>query len=91
MRRRISRPRVHKPSFALLELAGIEIGQFRDSTNHAASVLWFRPLRTGFSSRMDAAVDAMSAAVPETDRRLPQDRNTMSAADPEHIAFACLA
>jgi len=47
LRRRISRPRVHKPSFALVELAGIEIGQFENSTNHAASPL-VRPLRTAF-------------------------------------------
>ena len=50
MRQRISRPRVHKPSFALLNCSGLEMA---DSSRHqsCSPVRWFRLPPTGASSR----------------------------------------
>jgi len=55
MRRRISRPRVHKPSICTVELLSLKIGQFEITPIVAAAVLWFRLRPTGASSRMSAA------------------------------------
>jgi len=59
----------------VVELAGIEIGQFEIAPIMQPRSFGPSPADRRFQSD-GRRVDAMSAAVPETDRRLPQDRNT---------------
>jgi hypothetical protein len=54
MRRRISRPRVYRPSLPSSSCSPPD-RPVRDNTNHAAAVLWFPLLPTGASSRTSAA------------------------------------
>ena len=86
IRRRIGRPRVHKPSFALLNCPASR-SVIQDNANRQPRVAQFRLPLIGASSRT-RRVWAISAAVPATGARLPPGSEHMRAADPKHVAFA---